>query len=308
MKPETLNRWYMQTFVIGFSMVCGIFSERVDGWQQEKSEPAKKKESSAIRVMSFNIRFGTARDGKNHWKNRHDLVIKTIEEFNPDLLGTQEVLDFQAEFLKKKLTDYEYIGRSRDKDPSKGEQCGILFRKKRFEKIESGQFWLSETPDRVGSKSWDSSLPRIATWVTLKDKSNGGRELVFLNTHFDHRGRKARLESAKTIRQWITKNHSKSALVITGDFNCAISSKPYEVFLDEKKEPKLIDTYRAKHRDTKDTGTFNGFKGTKTGARIDWVLHTAQFSTQSASINRFQKEGRYPSDHFPVTSVLSWKK
>ncbi len=304
--PKTLARCYR---FFGSMLWCIIFYSWVTapgyGWQTQTTE--SKTESGAIRVMSFNIRFGTARDGDNHWKKRHQLVIDAIQDFDPDLLGTQETLSFQADYLKQNLTGYEYVGWSRGKDPQKGEHCGILFRKKRFEKVKAGQFWLSETPDKVASKSWDSSLPRIATWVVLKDKANGGQQFLFLNTHFDHRGSQARLESAKVISKWIKKNHASDSIIITGDFNCGTSSKPYQVFFG--KDSKWTDTYRAQNpKVKKNEGTFNGFKGTKTGSRIDWVLHCGQFKTKSASINDYNKNGRYPSDHFPVTATIMWNR
>ena len=271
---------------------------------------AQEKEAlPAFKVMSFNIRFGTANDGDNHWNKRHQLVIKTIKEFGPDLLGTQETLGFQAEYLKSKLPDYGFFGRSRDKDPNKGEQCSILYLKERFEKVDAGQFWLSETPDKIASKSWDSSLPRIATWIILKDKKHNDRQLVFVNTHFDHRGPKARLESAKIIRKWLEKNHSDRPVVVTGDFNCGSTSAPYKVLVNAESKFKLTDTFRTKYpKAKKDEGTFNGFRGTQTGARIDWILQANDLKTDSAAIDRFNSDGRYPSDHFPVTALLRWKK
>lgn len=226
-----------------------------------------------------------------------------------DLLGTQETLKFQAEFLKKHLTDYEAIGRSRETDPDKGEQCTIFFRKERFEKIEDGQFWLSEKPEVIGSRSWDSSLPRIATWVVLKDKLHGDTKLVFLNTHFDHIGRKARHESAKLIRKTLEEKFAGLPVIVTGDFNCGPSSDPYSSLVGKKNELNLIDTFRGfKPKPGKSEGTFNGFRGTKSGKRIDWVLANDRFEIKSAKIDDFNKDGRYPSDHFPVDATLQWKK
>jgi len=286
------------------------------------AEESKPSEMEPIKVMSFNIRFGTARDGANHWDKRRELVVQAIENFDPDLLGTQETLQFQANYLMKNLSGYEYVGTSRDKDPKSGEQCGILFRKERFEKVDEGQFWLSENPDQRATKSWDSSLPRIATWVVLKDKVNKEKSLVLINTHFDHRGSKARLESAKLIRNWIEKNHADDAVIITGDFNCGESSRPYKALVNKQNDLEIIDSYRAKHsvagnsdadqtrsgqkEPTKQEGTFSGYRGNKAGARIDWILHSRQFETTKANIDRFNVKDRYPSDHYPVTAELKF--
>ena len=137
---------------------------------QHASSFAQNDGSPELRVMSFNIRYGTADDGKDIWANRQELVVTVIKAFAPDLMGTQETLPFQAKYIHEQLSEYTYIGWSRDQSET-GEQCGIFVRKERFEIIESGQFWLSETPDEKFSKSWDSSLPRVVTWTRLKEKT-----------------------------------------------------------------------------------------------------------------------------------------
>lgn len=266
-----------------------------------------------LHVMSFNIRFGTANDGKDSWPFRHQLVAETIKKFNPDLLGVQEALGFQIAYLQTNLEDYAFHGAGRDDGKKKGEFCGIYYREDRFEKLDAGHFWLSETPDEPGSVSWDSSLTRMASWVKLKDKRND-RVLVFINTHFDHRGAKARFESAKLIRAFANKQDKDTAIIITGDFNAGEGSKPYSAFIKrdadlEDGQRKLLDAYRLAHPDKQEKeGTFNGFRGNAGGSRIDWVLHDDQFKVISSDIDRHHDEDRYPSDHFPVNAVLQWKQ
>ncbi|MEZ6061021.1 MAG: endonuclease/exonuclease/phosphatase family protein [Planctomycetaceae bacterium] len=253
-----------------------------------------------LRVMSFNIRYGSARDGENHWDKRHDLVAETIRDFDPDLLGTQETLRFQGSFLQQQFPEHTYVGWSRESNPD-GEQCGLMFRTKRFELVDSGQFWLSETPDEKFSKSWDSSLPRVATWVRLRQNSDGA-ELLFLNTHFDHIGQVARLESAKLLRKFVESQPAELPVIITGDFNTAEKSEPYNELIASE---RLDDTRRKKHPIAEaEEGTFNGFRGTTDGARIDWILASPGYSVVSADIVRTNRDGRYPSDHFPVTALL----
>lgn len=258
-------------------------------------------EPAELRVMSFNIRYGTAKDGDNVWGNRRDLVVDTIRAFDPDLLGTQETLPFQADYLMAKLPGYTKIGWSRDASEN-GEQCAIFVRTDRFQVAESGQFWLSENPDKKYSKSWDSSLPRVLTWVILRDKQDPGDEFVFANTHFDHRGKKARIESAHLIQRRAAEL-SGTPVILTGDFNCPERSEPWQAITASN---LLRDTYRVAHsRNIDDEGTFNGFAGRTKGARIDWVMVTEDFKVESAAIDRTNREGRYPSDHFPVTTVLT---
>lgn len=283
-----------------------------------------KQPDESIRVMSFNLRLGVAKDGDNHWDKRKTVVAGAIENARADIVGTQETFDFQAAYLAKQLPEFDYVGRSRVKDAN-DEQCGIFFRSSRFDKLIEGHFWLSETPDRPGSKSWDSSLPRMATWLKLWDRLNE-RAVFVVNTHFDHRGQQARKESAKQIRRFVASLPEGSAVVVTGDFNAAVDSAPYralfgdtiastETVEDAKKRnaqngvgTKLLDTFRLIHpKALTDEGTFNGFVGKTDGARIDWIAATENFEVMAAEIDRYSVDGRYPSDHFPVTATLKFK-
>lgn len=258
-----------------------------------------------IPVMSFNIRFGTAKDGDNAWPLRKDLVVETITRFSPDLLGLQESVDFQVEFLAESLPEYEVY--SVPRKPDGGESCAIFFRKARFEKLGEGTFWLSETPEEEASKSWDSSLPRIMSWVRLRDRKSG-EEIVFANTHFDHRGPIAREKSAQLIRKRIPEIAGETPFVITGDFNCIDGSAPHLALIGD--DALFVDTYRALHPqvDPANEGTFTGFKETDDGRRIDWILCSSPLEVKSAAIDRFRKKGRVPSDHYPVTAVLGFAK
>ena len=266
-------------------------------------------DDKALRVMSFNIRYGTAADGENHWKRRKDFVVETIENFNPDLLGTQETIGFQKDYLQQHLPEYASIGVGREDGGSKGEMTAIFYRQDRFEHLDAGHFWLSESPDQPGSQSWDSSLPRMCSWVRLNDRRNPGRPILFINTHFDHRGSQARLESARLLRSKAQELGDRCDVVITGDFNAAVGSEPYQAMFDEK-HPKnalaLIDTYKvAAAEDEPGEGTFSGFRaGVNDGARIDWVAVSKGWKVVSASIDRTSRDGRTPSDHYPVTATL----
>lgn len=263
----------------------------------------------SIRVMSFNIRYGTANDGENHWSKRKEFLIETIAAFGPDLLGTQETLADQRDFLSAKLAGYEAFGVGRDDGKDQGELAALFYRSARFEKMEGGNFWLSETPDTVGSKGWDAALPRVATWVKLKDRKNTeAKPILFLNTHFDHRGKLARQEAARLIRQKIQELGADCNLIVTGDFNAEEGSGPYvSLFAPEKGTASpLVDTFRVVNPDKgTNEGTFSEFKATQvSGARIDWIGCSRNWRIQSASIDRTERNGHTPSDHFPVTAIL----
>ena len=267
-----------------------------------------------LRIMSFNLRYGTVGDGENAWEFRRQLVRDTILAFSPDVLGTQECLAFQAEFLQGQFPDYGFVGAGRDDGDRAGEMCAIFFRRDRYDPLASGHFWLSETPDRPGSKSWDSALPRMVSWVKLRAKGDTSLTFCIFNTHFDHRGRTARRESARLLRRQALAIAQGSPLIFTGDFNAPANLQakgPYRELIssatpsDPVSDPGFLDTYRIRHpRPERDEGTFNGFTGATTGQRIDWIVVTPHCDVLDAAIVRIHKAGRYPSDHFPVTAVL----
>jgi endonuclease/exonuclease/phosphatase family metal-dependent hydrolase len=262
-----------------------------------------------IRVMSFNIRYGTAADGENHWDKRKEFLVETIKAFDPDLLGTQETLGFQRDFLAEQFPGHAVLGVGRDDGQEKGEMMALYYRKDRFDKVYSGHFWLSESPDDPGSKSWDSSLPRMVTWVKLTDCKKAGKPIVFFNTHFDHRGPEARRESARLLRRRIDSLAKDCGVIVTGDFNAGEKSPPYQaLFAKADNQTALLDCFRLAHPQRGDQeGTASGFRADATGgARIDWIACTNDFSVTSAEIDRTERGGRTPSDHFPVKAALAW--
>lgn len=262
-----------------------------------------------LRVMSFNIRYGTANDGENHWDKRRDFLIETIRAFNPDLLGTQETLAFQRDFLAEQLPVYDHLGVGRNDGREDGEMAALYYRRDRFEKLDSGHFWLSETPDRPGSKSWDSALPRMVTWVKLRDRQvPKGPSITFFNTHFDHQGEIARQESARLLRSEITRLAAGGSVIVTGDFNAAESSEPHRALFDPQDglPSPIVDTLRVVYPDRGSAeGTFSGFRADRTaGPRIDWIGVSRDWEVREAAIDRTAKGGYTPSDHFPVTAIV----
>jgi endonuclease/exonuclease/phosphatase family metal-dependent hydrolase len=279
------------------------------------AQTAAAPSAKELRVMSFNIRYATPKDipGGNGWPLRKELLFKTIEAFDADLIGLQEVLPTQGEELKARFAaTHEFLGVPRNDGKSSGEMAAILFRRERFEKVRDGHFWLSETPDVVGSKGWDADLPRIVTWVKLRDRKNDNRPLLLLNTHFDHLGKQARLESAKLMRKrMIELAGAGEAVIVTGDFNAVQYSPPYKALLGEADAPlRLVETFKEAHpKPTTQDFTFNNFTGQNDRAdRIDWILRSEQLATVKAEIDRTNDNGRYPSDHYPVEAVLQWNE
>lgn len=261
------------------------------------------------KVMSFNVRFGKADDGPNRWDARRDLVIKTVKDFDPDILGTQEMMGFQAKFFQQQLTDYGYHGTSRIPTDDDQEQCTIFYRSSRFEKTDAGHFWLSESPDQPGSISWDSSLPRMASWVKLVNRRDPNREFFVFNTHFDHVGQDARLQASALLRQRIQTIADGMPTIVTGDFNSAENSIAHRVLLFATKQLTLIDTFQSVRTrpDPNAESTSSRWSGNRKGRRIDWILCSSHWDVADAAIDRSNDEGRYPSDHYPVTAHISLK-
>ena len=257
-----------------------------------------------LRVMSFNIRYGTASDGENRWENRREFVFETIRDYDPDVIGLQEVLAFQAEELRAALPDYEFVGVGRDDGARAGEFAPIMYRKKTLKLIRAGHFWLSDEPGRPGSVGWDATLPRLATWIVVGFKQSPLNQVCLANAHFDHRGAQARLESAGLLRRML-ESKAGQPFVVLGDFNCGPGSPPYrELTADRGNLAELHDPFVTLGSELADVGTYHGFQGGDGGDRIDLILHNRRWEPIEVGIVREPHDGRYPSDHYPVTATL----
>lgn len=255
-----------------------------------------------LTVMSYNLRFGSADDGPDRWELRRDSLVGLIKRHDPMVLGTQECLDFQAQYIADQLPEYTWFGLGREADGT-GEMTAILFKKSRLLPLESGHLWLSETPDVPGSISWDSSLTRIASWVKFYDRVNQ-RSFYFYNTHFDHRGAVARLESARRLEERIRTQHDGEPVVLTGDFNAAGgTSEPWKALT----AGPLKDTWDTAEETRGVAMTWNGFRPPVAGEerRIDWILATPEVRILSCEIDAYSENGRFPSDHMPVIAQIS---
>ena len=257
-----------------------------------------------LRVMSFNIRYGTAEDGENRWERRKPLVIERIKAFQPDLLGLQECRDDeQAQFIKASLPEYEYYGVPRGGDSVTAlEMDPILFKKEAFQLLQKGHFWLSETPHSPGSISWGSAFPRTATWVELLH-SISGKRLIFLNTHFDYEP-SAIDASAGLLREWIEQNGRNRPLLVTGDFNADKKSTAYRQLVSS--HPFMRDVFGTQSSNTENQGSFHGFGKVRPSA-IDWILVSDHFEVIDTKIDRFHEGSLYPSDHDPLMALVEFK-
>lgn len=262
-----------------------------------------------MRIMSFNVRNSNSRDGENAWPKRTELFFSTIAAYGPDLIGFQEVLADQHDAITARMSDYAFVGVARDDGKRKGEWSNIGYRKSRFTAVASGNFWLSETPEIAGSKSWDAALTRICSWVRLRETATG-KEFVYANTHFDHVGKIARQEASKVISQRVSVIAAGVPALLTGDLNINEDNPAYSVFV-KPTTPGAIrwtDSFRETHPVRgPEEASFHGFKGGTKGSRIDFIFHTADFVATESAIDRTSQDGRYPSDHYPVMATVRLK-
>jgi endonuclease/exonuclease/phosphatase family metal-dependent hydrolase len=245
-------------------------------------------------VATFNIRYAAAREAapRDQWDARREHVVATIESFGADVVGLQEALQGQVEYLEQQLPGYAFVGQGRDGGTS-GEYAAILYDPERLDLVEDGAFWLSETPDVVASVGWDAALTRMVTWAEFADRASGRRFRVW-NTHLDHRGERAREESGKLIASRIAASELPD--LVLGDLNAGEGSPP----LEHLRAAGLRDTFRVVRPDVTAVGTFGAWVGETTGDKIDYVLADDGFEVVDAKIDRRTFAGRNPSDHFPV--------
>jgi endonuclease/exonuclease/phosphatase family metal-dependent hydrolase len=252
-----------------------------------------------VRVMTYNIRYDTPSDSVNQWGKRAEKVYALIKKYDPDILGVQEALHNQMMDLAKNLPDYGFVGAGREDGKTKGEYSAIFYKKSKVNVVRQNTFWLSQTPDVPGSKNWDASLTRVATWATMRDAVTK-REFFILNTHFDHIGKESRTQSASIIKAAAKSNAAGLPVIITGDLNCTRKDPPYSTLTD-KQELTLIDP-----AGENPPGTFCSFKVNSIECRgIDYILHSTAWTSRDYRVVKDNDGKYYPSDHLPVVATLS---
>lgn len=256
----------------------------------------------ALDVMTFNIRTAEGRDGGNSWPFRKELVAETIRSRDPDIIGLQEVLSEQIEFLESELPGYRWIGVDRGLNGGTGlsEATPIFYRHSELVPIESGTFWLSDDPDPPRRRSRRPS--RIVTWARLHHLQTGEQVYVF-NTHFTLRRGPRQLRSAELINDRIAALPPGSAVVVMGDFNAvAETSDTWQIATSQG----LRDAWLVSAQRDGPPLTANGFRAPPDGweGRIDWILVGGPIEVPSVATVLHSSEGRWPSDHYPVFATL----
>ncbi len=260
-----------------------------------------------IKVMSYNIRLDVASDGENRWDARKDKVAGLMNYYEADFIGGQEVQHHQLQYLASQLTKYNYIGVGRDDGKEAGEYSCIFFNKKKFEVIQQSTFWLSQTPGSV-SFGWNAACRRVCTYGLFQNKKTKQKLWVF-NTHFDHLGDTARIESAKLITQKINllAKHKKYPVVLMGDFNSKPDEAPAVYMSEHFQNARNISN--EKPYGTADT--WEGFEfNKKPDGCIDYIFvsQDKRWTVKKFASITDSYDMKYPSDHFPVMATLELLK
>lgn len=255
----------------------------------------------SLKVMTYNVRYAST-NKPNAWPDRRPIMKDCLAAADPDLFGTQEGVYYQLREIEDDLPKYRWIGTGRD-GGSRGEFMAIFYKHDRFDPMEYDHFWLSDTPEVIGSTTWGHSNRRMVTWVRFKDRKSNS-EFYLVNTHFDHQVQPAREKAADLLLARVKKLNPALPLIVMGDFNAqAGANKAYDTLTAEN---WLTDTWNtAKEKRGEIVATFNNFRAAIPGDnRIDWIL-TRNFDVPAwTQIITCAKDGQYPSDHFPVVMEL----
>ncbi|HET9139753.1 endonuclease/exonuclease/phosphatase family protein [Actinophytocola sp.] len=258
--------------------------------------------SDALHVMSFNLRYASAAP-PNSWAQRRPVLAELLRDEQPTVLGTQEGLYGQLQDIEQDLPGYyDWIGLGRA-GGSHDEFMALFYDAHRLTPLEFNHFWLSDTPNLMGSNTWGNASVRMVTTVRFADNLTGA-EFVVVNTHLDDQSEYSRVRSAELLRDRINAITPALPVVVTGDFNApAQSSAPYDILTGAG----LSDAWlAAADRRTPAYATWHGYQPPVVGGpRIDWILTRGPVTVAAAAINPFARDGQLPSDHFPMQALLA---
>lgn len=252
-----------------------------------------------LKVISLNVRCDVPSDAPHDWASRLDLMVSFLQEQAPDFVGLQEPRHHQLKDILSACPEFAAIGVGRDDGDTDGEFTAILYRHDRFAPLERDTFWLSDTPEIIASITWDHTFTRTCTWCRFAIRDTD-RHATVCNTHLDHESQLAREKAAALIQERvISRSHPEEPFVLTGDFNAGEANPAVRAL-----SRQLIDTFRTLHPDTSDVGTFHAFTGRCEPDKIDYIFTSGPVRVEAATIHRPRPEGRFISDHEPVSACL----
>ena len=273
-------------FLVPILALCAFFASH--------AQPSK-----AINVATYNLRYDTPNDGPNAWPNRKENVKALVRFHEWDIFGTQEALRHQLNGVAE-LTEFTFVGKGRDDGKEAGEHSAIFYRKDRFKLLQSGDFWLRETPETPG-KGWDATCcNRICSWAKFKDL-NTKKEFYFFNVHFDHQGVEARRQSGHLMVKKMKEIAGNALVICTGDFNSTPETEQIQLMkgaLNDTHDVSATPAYGPE-------GTFNAFKfDAPMKQRIDYIFVSSPIKVLKYGVLTDAKDQRYPSDHQPVVAKI----
>ena len=296
-------KYFIPVFIILFLMAgCHLFHNRPS--------------SETITVMTYNIRYGTAKDGENRWELREPILLDCIRQHKPDLLGVQESMSFQTQAIQKNFPEWRVFGKGRyyglqmpdrPHESMDGESCKIFYNTNKFTLLREGTFWHSDTPDVPASITWGNTLPRIFTWGHFRSRTTG-KEFVMFNTHL-HSGEPYVVNTTQLFLQKWPEIAGALPSLLTGDFNQPPTGYTHGKFCSDStlssNQRRFADVWQLLGKSEVDAGTSSSsFKLVKNKERIDWILCTNEFRAQDIQIDYYNRQGRLPSDHYPVIAKL----
>jgi endonuclease/exonuclease/phosphatase family metal-dependent hydrolase len=253
-----------------------------------------------LTLGTFNVRWADPNDGEHRWGLRKDRLMALLREWGPDVLGLQEPLLPQLDAIRQALPEYESVAVGRNDGMEAGEFCPVFYRAARFERLEEGAFWFSETPDTPGSMGWGSRHPRLCTWVQLKERESSQAFFVY-NLHWDHESQEAREHSALILLDRIRKRSAAAPVIVLGDFN-AEADNPAVARLSGPLSPVPLSVLTPEQR--RQSGTFHGFTGETAETPIDHIFVSPEWKVVEAKVLRGDGKRPFLSDHFPLASTL----
>lgn len=302
------------------SFILGCSSCGGNGVEDVKTVPPDEKSVFEMTLATYNLKVQNENkeDPDNGWKLRSPYMVKLIKARNFEIFGTQEGLNYQLDYLKSSLPNFDYFGVGRDDGASGGEYAAIFYDVTKFELLEGGNFWLSSTPEKV-SYGWDASYRRVCTWGKFKHKISG-QTFLYLNTHLDCDGVTARRESAKLILSKINEIGAGLPVIVSGDMNVDQTDEVYNLL---NTSGILKDSFKMAAKPEISRSTYNGFNPNKTWKtstgeleRIDHIFLSNEFTVKSYLVvpdtytvtdSTGKAVAKVASDHYPVRVILTIK-
>lgn len=254
-----------------------------------------------IVVMTYNLRYNNNNDAPHHWDARKEIAVSLVKDNKVGLLGIQEGLMSQINYLDLALTNYKRVGVARDNGIDEGEFSAIYYDTTRFKLVSSNTIWLSETPNEV-SQGWDGACKRVMTYAIMEDKSSD-KKVAFFNTHFDHQGQVAREESAKLVIKTIKDVAKGLPVIFSGDLNANIEDVSIQYLLNQE---LLSDSRAISETKAGEESTYHGFGQTTDAGVIDYIMVSDHFKVKNNTIIDSKIGDVYLSDHNPIVATITY--